>query len=41
MRIRDLIEELIKIEKDYGNLLINRGVELDIDIMNDNLAIIE
>lgn len=39
MRVRDLIEELIQIEKDYGNLPVNQGVDLNIEPFNNSLNI--
>lgn len=38
MRIRELIEELIQIEKDYGNLYVIPS-DLDIGIENDKIVI--
>jgi len=39
MRVKDLIERLIEIERDYGNLRINRFI--DIEIQDDSIIITE
>lgn len=42
MKVRDLIEELQRTEKDYGNLPINsaEGGKMNLRIKNDDLVII-
>ena len=40
MRIRDFIEELEVVEKDHGNLPINKGAEdIDLEVCDDTLII--
>ena len=40
MRVRDMIEELIQIEKDYGNLHLNRfDTPVGIRIYDDHIVI--
>jgi len=40
MKVKDLAEELQKVDKDYGNLVINKGAEdIDLKICDDTLVI--